>query len=167
MHHLIVIAPARPSQNNAHRHPLLPASTGFGAGIASSTAGAAPGRIRPNDVLLGGARPGALLLTGANTSGKSTLLRAVGAATVCAQVGCYAPARAARLAPADALLVRAGAGDRILQGQSTFAVEMAEAALALALATPASLIVQDELGRCAVLSLSLVPLSGVSLTSGL
>ena len=78
---------------------------------------------------------------GANTSGKSTLLRAVCLATVSAQVGCYVPAAAAMLAPCDQIFTRMGASDQIMTGQSTFAVEMAEAATALALATPSSLLV--------------------------
>lgn len=49
----------------------------------------------------------------------------------------------------DGIFTRMGAQDRIMLGQSTFAVEMAEASLAMALATPASLLVMDELGRCA------------------
>ncbi|KAI8475530.1 MAG: muts domain V-domain-containing protein [Monoraphidium minutum] len=117
-------------------HPLLLAA---GAG--------APPRVQPNDLLLGGGLPGALLLTGANTSGKSTLLRGACVAAICAQVGCYAPAAEALISPVDGVFTRMGAQDRIMLGQSTFAVEMAEAALAMAAATPSSLLVMDELGR--------------------
>jgi hypothetical protein len=85
---------------------------------------------------------------GANTSGKSTLLRAACLAAICAQVGAYVPAASALLAPADGIFTRMGAHDRQMLGQSTFAVEMAEASLAVALATPSSLLALDELGRC-------------------
>ncbi|EFN55664.1 hypothetical protein CHLNCDRAFT_17980, partial [Chlorella variabilis] len=93
--------------------------------------------------------------TGANTGGKSTLLRATGAACLAqrpshmppAQMGCYVPAAAAQLAPVDRIFTRIGAQDRIFRGESTFAVEMLEAASLLRHSTPASLLVLDELGR--------------------
>jgi len=128
--------PTAPKTNtDSPRHPLL------------ATAGAPVPAIQPNDLRLGGAHPGALLLTGANTSGKSTLLRAACLTVICAQVGCYVPAAEAVLSPVDAVFSRMGAEDRILLGQSTYAVEMAEASLALRVATPSSLLVLDELGR--------------------
>ncbi|KAL4436867.1 hypothetical protein ABPG75_004006 [Micractinium tetrahymenae] len=113
-------------------------------------------RIQPNSLSLGGfgsgqgtqaPQPGMLLLTGANTGGKSTLLRAACLAAVMAQVGCYVPCSQAELAPVDRIYTRIGAQDRIFSGESTFAVEMLETSSLLRHATPASLVVLDELGR--------------------
>ncbi|KAG2482754.1 hypothetical protein HYH03_018348 [Edaphochlamys debaryana] len=106
-------------------------------------------QVTPNDLRLGGgpSSPACLLLTGANTGGKSTLLRAAGLAAVMAQLGCYVPAEAADLDPVDRIFTRIGAHDRIMAGESTFQVEMGETAAGLAAATPASLLVLDELGR--------------------
>lgn len=87
------------------------------------------------------------VLTGPNMGGKSTLMRQVCLAAVLAQVGAWVPAERLALTPADAVYVRMGARDRILLGQSTFFVEMAETSAALAAATRASLVVLDELGR--------------------
>ncbi|KAL4430604.1 hypothetical protein ABPG77_005844 [Micractinium sp. CCAP 211/92] len=118
--------------------------------------------IQPNDLSLGGIstnkscndgrgiagpQPGMLLLTGANTGGKSTLLRAACLAAVMAQIGCYVPCSRAVLAPVDRIYTRLGAQDRIFRGESTFAVEMLETSSLLRHATPASLVVLDELGR--------------------
>ncbi|KAK9813990.1 hypothetical protein WJX73_008383 [Symbiochloris irregularis] len=113
----------------------------------------AGGAIVPNDLLLGGRggdaqhHPRSLLLTGPNMGGKSTLLRATCAAVILAQMGCYVPAAAARLCPADRIFTRLGAQDRIMSGESTFLVECNEAAAVLRHATPDSLVVLDELGR--------------------
>ncbi|GLC58458.1 DNA mismatch repair protein msh6 [Pleodorina starrii] len=106
-------------------------------------------RVTPNDVRLGGpsGSPSSLLLTGANMGGKSTLLRAAGLAVVMAQLGCYVPAAAARLDPVDRIFTRMGAHDRIMSGESTFQVEMGEAAAGVLSASRASLLVLDELGR--------------------
>ncbi|GIL76571.1 hypothetical protein Vretifemale_6077, partial [Volvox reticuliferus] len=105
--------------------------------------------LTPNDLRLGGpgGLPSSLLLTGANMGGKSTLLRAAGVAVLMAQLGCYVPAAAARLDPVDRIFTRMGAHDRIMSGESTFQVEMGEAASVLTAASRASLVVLDELGR--------------------
>uniref|UniRef100_A0A061S473 Dna mismatch repair protein msh6-2 n=1 Tax=Tetraselmis sp. GSL018 TaxID=582737 RepID=A0A061S473_9CHLO len=89
----------------------------------------------------------ALLLTGPNMGGKSTLLRATCLAAVLAQVGCYVPARYCRLSAVDAIFTRVGASDRLMSGQSTFAVECSETSAILRSATADSLVVLDELGR--------------------
>ncbi|WIA19151.1 hypothetical protein OEZ85_003799 [Tetradesmus obliquus] len=115
--------------------------------IFQSAAGGSGGCVVPNDVQLGGDRPTAMLLTGANMGGKSTLLRAVCLAVIMAQCGCHVPAAACCLSPVDATYTRLGASDAIMCGHSTFMVEMSETAACLAAATPASLIVLDELGR--------------------
>lgn len=102
----------------------------------------------PNDTALGGpGRPRLLLLTGPNMGGKSTLLRQTCLAAILAQMGCFSPADACRLTPIDRIFTRLGASDRILAGQSTFFVELAEAATVLHHATPHSLVILDELGR--------------------
>lgn len=111
------------------------------AGAASS--------IVPNDLSLGNQDDAArsLLLTGPNMGGKSTILRATCCATIMAQMGCWVPAAAAVLSPADRIFTRLGAHDRILAGESTFLVECNEASAILRHATSSSLVVLDELGR--------------------
>lgn len=102
----------------------------------------------PNDVSLGMQGKGQIgLLTGANAAGKSTLLRMTGIAVIMAQIGCFVPAREARLVPVDAIMTRLGANDNIMQGKSTFFVELSETKRMLDNATPRSLIILDELGR--------------------
>lgn len=79
--------------------------------------------------------------------GKSTLLRQTCLICILAQIGAFVPAAQCALTPIDVLMTRLGASDRILMGQSTFFVELAETAAALRGATRRSLLVQDELGR--------------------
>lgn len=102
----------------------------------------------PNDVTLGLENRGQIgLLTGANAAGKSTLLRMTGIAVLMAQIGCFVPATSARLTPIDTIMTRLGANDNIMQGKSTFYVELSETKRMLESATPRSLIILDELGR--------------------
>ncbi|KAJ1758530.1 Mismatch repair protein msh3, partial [Coemansia sp. RSA 1752] len=89
----------------------------------------------------------AMVLTGPNAGGKSTLIRTIALITVMAQCGSRVPARRARLGVVDAIFTRMGARDNMLAGQSTFMVEMRETADILHNATPRSLVVLDELGR--------------------
>jgi len=96
----------------------------------------------PNDISLGGRdassggpAPRLLLLTGPNMGGKSTLLRQTCLLAIMAQVGCFVPAEHAALSPIDRVFTRLGASDRILAGQSTFFVELSEAATVLRHAT--------------------------------
>ena len=100
-----------------------------------------------NDVALGGADAPAMLLTGANMGGKSTLLRQAATAAIMAHLGCRVPASEARLHPVDAVACRSGAGDGVVAGVSTFLAEMSDAACALRTSTRRSLFVADELGR--------------------
>ena len=79
--------------------------------------------------------------------GKSTILRQACLTVILAQLGCYVPAERMRLAPVDRIFTRVGASDRILAGQSTFYVELAETSTILNQATRASLVILDELGR--------------------
>ncbi len=79
--------------------------------------------------------------------GKSTLLRQTCLIAILAQIGCFVPAEECTLTPFDRIFTRLGASDRILLGQSTFFVELAETAAALRGATRRSLCIFDELGR--------------------
>eukprot|EP01032_Pedospumella_encystans_P012451 gene12451-14405_t len=110
----------------------------------------------PNDLRLGGAEgtkdgtaylPRMLLLSGPNMGGKSTLLRQTCLIAVLAQIGCFVPADSCVMTPVDRIFTRVGASDRILAGQSTFFVELAETATILSQATKNSLCILDELGR--------------------
>jgi len=105
------------------------------------------GAVVPNDLAVGGAKPKCLLLSGPNMGGKSTLLRQACVAAILAQTGCYVRAARCRLAPVDRVFTRLGASDKILEGQSTFMVELLETASILEHATPNSLVILDELGR--------------------
>jgi DNA mismatch repair protein MutS len=104
-------------------------------------------RFVPNDTLLDGAESQILMITGPNMAGKSTYMRQVALITLMAQAGSFVPAASARIGIADRIFTRVGAGDNLSRGQSTFMLEMMEAAGILRNATPKSLIVMDEIGR--------------------
>lgn len=110
-------------------------------------------KIESNDIELGPPSPSSppssttMILTGANTGGKSTLLKSCAIATIMAQLGCWVPGVHAELTPVDRIFTRMGAHDRIITGESTFAVEMHETSTVLHNATASSLILLDELGR--------------------
>ncbi len=88
-----------------------------------------------------------LLLTGPNMAGKSTYMRQMAISAVMAQIGCYIPAKSAKMPVFDAIYTRIGASDDLVSGESTFMVEMTEANNAISNATDKSLILFDELGR--------------------
>ena len=101
----------------------------------------------PNDVRLETGSHRFILLTGPNMGGKSTYLRQTGLLVIMAQLGSFVPARAMRLGVVDRIFTRIGAGDDLASGQSTFYMEMAEAANILRRSTRRSLLLIDEVGR--------------------
>lgn len=132
---------ARPSMTPAPvldirqgRHPVLEQT------LASS--------FVPNDLCLGTASAGSLaLITGPNMAGKSTFIRQTALIVLLAHAGSYVPAERATIGLTDRIFTRIGADDALHAGQSTFMVEMIEAANILHHATPRSLVVLDEIGR--------------------
>lgn len=100
-----------------------------------------------NDVLLDRGAHQLLLLTAPNMSGKSVYLRETALIVLLAQIGSFVPAQAARVGVVDRIFTRIGASDNLALGESTFAVEMIEAAQILNYATPRSLLLMDEIGR--------------------
>ncbi len=101
----------------------------------------------PNDVHLDTRSDQILIITGPNMSGKSSFLRQTGLIVLLAQIGSFVPARSASVGIVDRIFTRVGASDNISAGESTFLVEMHEAAHIVNTATPRSLILLDEVGR--------------------
>ncbi|MBN9520224.1 DNA mismatch repair protein MutS [bacterium] len=106
-----------------------------------------PGTFVPNDAAFGPGAGTLWLITGPNMSGKSTFIRQVALLTLMAHVGSFVPAKAATVGLTDRIFTRVGASDELSRGQSTFMVEMTEAANILNNATPRSLVILDEIGR--------------------
>ncbi len=88
-----------------------------------------------------------LLITGPNMAGKSTYMRQMAIISIMAQIGCFVPAKEAKLPVFDSIFTRIGASDDLVSGESTFMVEMMEANNAISNATENSLLLFDELGR--------------------
>ena len=101
----------------------------------------------PNDIRLDTEQQQIMVITGPNMAGKSALLRQTALITLMAQTGCYVPAAEAHIGVVDKVFTRVGASDNIALGESTFMVEMTEAADILNNVTPRSLVLFDELGR--------------------
>jgi len=104
-------------------------------------------RFVPNDLFLNDSSHQILLITGPNMGGKSTYLRQAALIVLMAQMGSFVPATQARLPIIDRIFTRIGASDNLARGRSTFLVEMSEVAAILNTATPASLVLLDEVGR--------------------
>ena len=104
-------------------------------------------RFVPNDLYFDSGRQQLLLITGPNMGGKSTYLRQAALIILMAQMGSFVPARSAKLPVTDRIFTRIGASDNLARGRSTFLVEMSEVAAILHHATPASLVLLDEVGR--------------------
>ncbi len=104
-------------------------------------------RFVPNDTLMTPEDARVLVITGPNMAGKSTHIRQIALLTLLAQAGSFVPARTMRWSIVDRIFARVGSADELARGQSTFMVEMIEAANILRHATPRSLVVLDELGR--------------------
>ena len=118
------------------RHPVVEArlaETSAGTFIANDT------RLGPKQRMQ--------IITGPNMGGKSTYMRQVALVCLLASMGSYVPAQACRLGPMDAIHTRIGAADDLANAQSTFMLEMTEAAQILHAATPQSLVLMDEIGR--------------------
>ena len=100
-----------------------------------------------NDVYLDAKTQQIIIVTGPNMSGKSALLRQTALLTLMAQIGCFVPVESAKIGVVDKIFTRVGASDNISQGESTFMVEMNEAASILNNLSDRSLVLFDELGR--------------------
>ena len=118
----------------AGRHPVVEAHLGSGDFV-------------PNSISLDPAGTFFALITGPNMAGKSTFLRQTALIVLMAQIGSFVPADSARIGVVDRIFCRVGASDNLARGESTFLVEMNEAAFILRTATSASLVIMDEIGR--------------------
>ena len=101
----------------------------------------------PNDVSLDDKKQQIIIITGPNMAGKSALLRQTALIVLLAQIGSFVPAESAHIGIVDKIFTRVGASDNISMGESTFMVEMSEAANIMNNLTPRSLVLFDELGR--------------------
>ncbi len=106
-----------------------------------------PGTFVPNDCRMDSETARLLLVTGPNMGGKSVFIRQAALLTILAQAGSYVPAQSATIGLADRVFTRVGASDELARAQSTFMVEMTEAANILNNATRQSLVILDEIGR--------------------
>ena len=104
-------------------------------------------RFVPNDLFINANKNQIQLITGPNMAGKSTYLRQIGLLILMAQIGSFIPAKSAKFGIVDKLFTRVGASDNLAGGESTFLVEMNEAANILNNASEKSLILLDEIGR--------------------
>ncbi len=126
------------------RHPVVEAQCAVRGEARAGQGGAE--RFIANDSRLGPKRR-MLIVTGPNMGGKSTFMRQTALIVLLAYAGSYVPATTAVIGPVDAIFTRIGASDDLAGGRSTFMVEMTEAAAILHRATPASLVLMDEIGR--------------------
>jgi DNA mismatch repair protein MutS len=117
------------------RHPVIEKQLPIGNEYVSNDV-----RLDPEDLQI-------MMITGPNMSGKSALLRQTALITIMAQIGCFVPAKAAKIGLVDKIFTRVGASDNISMGESTFMVEMNETASILNNISDRSLVLLDEIGR--------------------
>jgi DNA mismatch repair protein MutS len=115
------------------RHPVIEAAAGRG--------------FIPNDLTISADSDQVLIITGPNMGGKSTYLRQNALIVILAQAGLFVPAAKAQIGICDRIFTRIGASDSLIEGKSTFLIEMIETAIILNNATSRSLILLDEIGR--------------------
>jgi DNA mismatch repair protein MutS len=132
----------KPEINNEHeidikggRHPVIEKNLPVGEDYIT------------NDVYLDNETQQVIIITGPNMSGKSALLRQTALIVLMAQIGCFVPAKAAKIGIVDKIFTRVGASDNLSAGESTFMVEMSETASILNNLSERSLILLDEIGR--------------------
>jgi DNA mismatch repair protein MutS len=128
------------------KEPGIEISQGRHPVVESRLAETSAGSFIANDTRLG-PKQRMQVITGPNMGGKSTYMRQVALICLLAAMGSYVPASACRLGPMDAIHTRIGAADDLANAQSTFMLEMTEAAQILHAATPSSLVLMDEIGR--------------------
>lgn len=133
---------SRPQMNEGYaidikdgRHPVIEAQMKMGEEYV------------PNDVYLDNDTQQIIMITGPNMSGKSAILRQTALISLMAQIGCFVPAKSAKLGLVDKIFTRVGASDNISSGESTFMVEMNETASILNNLSSRSLVLLDEIGR--------------------
>ena len=127
----------------AGRHPVVQARLAEQSGMAGPSGSRA---FIANDTRMG-PKARMQVITGPNMGGKSTYMRQIAVIVLLASIGSYVPAKSCRLGPIDAIHTRIGAADDLANAQSTFMLEMLEAAQILNAATPNSLVLMDEIGR--------------------
>lgn len=127
-------------------HPCIEIEAGRHPVVEARLAETGAGAFMPNHCRLD-AKTRMLVITGPNMGGKSTYMRQVALAVLLASMGSYVPAKACRLGPVDAIHTRIGAADDLANAQSTFMLEMTEAAAIVHGATEHSLVLMDEIGR--------------------
>lgn len=104
-------------------------------------------RFIPNDVVLDEGANRTAIITGPNMAGKSTYMRQTAIIVIMAHIGCFVPAKSAKIPLIDRIFTRVGASDNLISDQSTFMVEMLEVATIIQNATKNSLLILDEVGR--------------------
>ncbi|MBT9598678.1 MAG: DNA mismatch repair protein MutS [Vitreoscilla sp.] len=127
-------------------HPCIEIEAGRHPVVQARLAETGGPSFIPNDCRLD-ARTRLLVITGPNMGGKSTYMRQVALIVLLAAMGSFVPARRCRLGPVDAIHTRIGAADDLANAQSTFMLEMTEAAAIIHGATEQSLVLMDEIGR--------------------
>lgn len=128
------------------REPCIDITAGRHPVVEARLAETGAGNFMANDCRLDATRK-MLIITGPNMGGKSTFMRQVALIVLLAAVGSFVPAAACRLGPVDAIHTRIGAADDLANAQSTFMLEMTEAAAIIHSATEQSLVLMDEIGR--------------------